>query len=161
MRTLKQAKAQLMRDRFEGVVCPCCEQYAKVYKRTITASMALWLIWLVQSYRREKRWYHVRECLPFFARSKKAAGTAYTGDYAKLLHWGLLRQCTEEVEGKKSSGLWKPTRKGYRFALGRITVPRHAYLYDGHCIELSGPAITITDALGTKFDYEKLMRGDL
>jgi len=157
MPTVEKAREQLMRARWDGTRCPCCDQYAKVYRRTITGTMACWLIWLVQSYRREPRWYHVRESFG----NANPARKYHTGDYGKLLHWGLIVASEEEVEGKKSAGYWKPTRRGYRFVLGKISVERHAYVYNRECIELAGPMITITDALGTKFDYDKLMRGAL
>jgi hypothetical protein len=44
MKTLEEAQTEFYDDLIEGTTCPCCDRWAKVYKRSINSSMAKGLI---------------------------------------------------------------------------------------------------------------------
>jgi hypothetical protein len=151
--SLSAARAQVLSNLDKGGTCPCCAQFAKAYKRALNAPMAVWLIWLVRAYEREPRWYDFREGPTLQARKGG-------GDFAKLVHWGLILMAPNDVmPNKRTSGLYRPTARGLAFVHGHVTVPSHVKLYDNKVIGWSDGQATIQDALGESFDYAELMRG--
>jgi hypothetical protein len=139
-----------------GVRCPCCDQFAKVYRRTMTAAMAQALVSMYRIAERADEWVHVPSTLG------PTHNAARGGDFAKLRYWGLVRESDGEViiDGdKKSSGFWKITPQGQAFVRGQVRVPRHIFLYDSVFLRYSDDTIDITEALATSFSYTDLMSG--
>lgn len=145
MRTLDEAQDWLRSRLDEGAECPCCKQFAKVYKRPINSQMARWLIWLVLEYKHNQRWIDVKE------------SALRGGDYGKLAHWGLIEQEQNTNPTKRTSGLWRPTAKGTDFVFEAVRVEKKVHLYDGRVMGFSGGLVSIRNALGKQFDYEELM----
>jgi hypothetical protein len=145
--TLKDAQDVLRELLDEGAKCPCCTQFAKVYRRKIHATAASKLIAMYRSAGRE--WFH----------ALTVAG-AHSPDAVKARYWGLLEedQATRE-DGSKRTGWWRFTDKGVAWVKNETAVPKYAHLYDGRCLRLSGDNVTIRDALGSKFNYNELMAG--
>jgi len=154
----------------QGARCPCCKQYVKIYKRALGAPMARWLIWLVRTW--DHQFGSKRDLLSDPANSAWVdirQSPVRGGDYAKLLHWGLVEQKSDVLEKKnngakdtKDSGLWRPTFAGIDFARGKTKVASHVYLYDNVKIgEESDQQITIKEALGKKFSYSELMKAPI
>lgn len=139
-----------LREKVEkGACCPLCGQYAKVYRRTITAAMAraLALIWHEGAW--GKRLYvHVPSVDP-----------ARGGDVAKLEHWGLIEEERVVRPDGGRAGYWRLTRRGEDWLNAKTSVPKYARLYDGKLLSLTGPAWGVFDALGKRFDYRELMAG--
>jgi hypothetical protein len=144
--SLKDARDEL-RNRVEhGHECPCCKQYAKVYKRTIYATIARALIVMYRE-------GGTSECVhipSLFAR--KAAA-----DVPKLRHWGLIEEERAVREDGGRAGYWRVTGKGEQFVLNHVTVPRNARVYDNRVLSFTGRHVSIVDCLGTAFDYRELM----
>lgn len=146
METIKEAKEHIAKNALEGVECPCCKQFFKVYKRTINGTMAKTLI---RIYNKAKQvgfstWLHIRRDIN--------NGREPAGDYAKLRYWGLI----EERDGH--SGYWRVTPNGRRFVERDISVPKYALVLSRKCLKLDDTEkITITDALGKKFDLKELL----
>lgn len=125
----------------DGAICPCCTQFAKVYRRKVHAAMALALI---DFYRRNGRQW--------------AEWPGRQSDEAKLRYWELF----EHVEAEHGiSGEWRITDLGERWMRNQCGIPKYARIYDGRRLSLdaSDGYATIVDALGTKFDYHELMLG--
>ena len=155
MTTLVEAKAELRAALLAGgiVDCPCCTQVCKIYKRKLNKPMARLLLWLVHQPEKDPRWYNVHE-FPLIQ------GRRGGGDFAKLVHWGLVEECPKDSEDKtrRTSGLWRPTKKGIAFARGEVEVLSHVHLYNNVAYDVGHAQwIGIRDALGNKFDYEELM----
>ena len=152
--TLGEARDWL-RDRVDhGEHCPCCTQFAKVYRRALTSAPARVLIEL---HRRDQGGAYL--FLPTILDTM--TGTPHQGGYGTLgHHWGLLEpQPGEREDGSWRVGWWRLTDRGRAFVLGRRTVPKYARIYDGRCLGLDGPDWTIVQALGKRFDYRELMDG--
>jgi hypothetical protein len=159
--TLEQAK-QWLRERVkEGAECPCCTQFAKVYRRKLNSSMAYALILVDRFFRSNptEQWLHVPSHLADLGLPGKTAA-AIRGDWAKLLHWNMLiERQGESTSGTPHSGYYGITDVGRGFVGGKIRVPRFAYFYDSKCLRLDADIDTdIHEALGDKFDYAELMR---
>lgn len=148
---MSEAK-QYLRDNWEnGVDCPCCGQFVKKYKDPLNSSRALSLISL---YNQSSGWgEHIH-----ISKIKGASGSG--GSFAQLKHWGLITDLVNTDTKKRKSGMWEITDKGRAFVLNQIAVPKYMYRFDGKCLGFSEELVTISKALGTKFDYTKLMEGN-
>lgn len=145
--TLGEARAILRELVDDGHPCPCCSQFAKVYRRKIHAGIARGLI---AAYRHAGReWFHGPTVIQ--------AGDS--GEVSRLRYWGLVEEATERRDDGGRAGWWRVTDRGEAWVRGRATVPKYARIYDGRCLGLTGDPVTIRDALGSRFDYDELMAG--
>lgn len=135
-----------------GMRCPCCRQYAKVYSRTITGQMVRGLFQIFHQRNRNLRedprneWVYVPDVLDY--RSL---------DTVKAQYWKLLQpEMTIRNDGGRS-GYWRITSLGLAYLFDHVAVPKYARIYNGECLELVGPPVTVMTALGTKFNYDELM----
>jgi hypothetical protein len=149
--TLFTAAMELEKKLEEGAECPCCRQRAQAYCRKLNSGMAASMVWLYQSYARMGYWGWVDtgKAPKYILRSR---------EWGKLAHWNLAKAKPNNDKAKKASGLWKPTPYGMSFARGLGRVPSHVHLYDNKVLGFSGDEISVVEALGSKFDYEELMR---
>lgn len=144
---LMQARTWLRQRLRDGEKCPCCGQYAKIYRRSIHASLARSLIRLHQAAKNsEGGWVHV----------PTAIGPAC--EIGKARYWGLVEEATVKRDDGGRKGYWRLTPDGQAYVRGHKAIPRYALLYDGRCLGFEGPLVDIRDALADRFDYKKLMR---
>jgi hypothetical protein len=151
-KTLGQAQAELKQKLNKGATCPCCGQYAKIYRRTITSSMAYALILIYKT--GSKEWIHVENYLKSID-----CPSPIRGDVSKLRYWGLLDK-KEEVreDGSDRNGMYRITDKGILFVQGKLAVPKHAFIFNNLLNDMSKDEdLTITKALKSKFNYKEVM----
>lgn len=155
---LQDAIDWVRRNVRDGVQCPCCRQFAKVYRRKLHASMACAMVLIARETSRiGGGFFHVPSFLASTGYKGRRIGAG--GDWAKLEYWELIEaQPGAQPATAKTSGIWRATNHGQEFAHGRVLVPSHAVIYDGQLIRLDGPYISIHRALGARFDYTELMR---
>jgi hypothetical protein len=146
--TLGIARAWL-RNRVEaGAACPCCRQFAKVYRRKVNSGMARSLI---RMYRADPERGYVY--IPDLGSRSREEG--------KLRYWGLVEEERTRREDGGRAGYWRVTDLGEAWVLDRITIPSHARVYDSRCLGLDDTQrVSIRDALGNHFNYDELMRGE-
>jgi len=156
-KTLAEARqfVQEGREHKDGVVCPCCEQRAKIYKRKLNAKMVLALIDLVDLYLSQdtRDWINIHDV-------KKIQGRPGGGDFAKLRYFDLIveKERDPEADGdQRSSGYWKPTKKGHLFVLGKWTVPEAVFLYDEKLVREAERETDVRTALGKQYSYAEVM----
>lgn len=127
-----------------GEKCPCCTQFAKVYRRKINATMARTLITM-----------HRHQDGTSFIHVPSLPGD--THEASQLVWWGLI----EDEDGRRDdggrAGWWRLTPLGRHFAKGAIRLPKYAAVYDSRCLRLYGDLVSIHDALGDTFNYRELM----
>lgn len=144
--TLSAARAQVFALLPQGSRCPCCDQFAKRYKRSISGAVSRSLIKMFLEYDRD--YFHIT--------SIRSSGG---GDFAKLRYWGLVEE--KEKDGAKdtrTSGFWRLTDSGVLFVNNELTVPKYVYTYNGIVSSFSeGITVTIEQTLGKKFSYSELM----
>jgi hypothetical protein len=146
--TLDQLRAWLSEHRDEGVHCPGCNQYAKVYRRSVTVGIARVLIAMYRDGGDDAGWVYI----------PSLRGIEKGGDTAKARYWGLIEELPERREDGGRVGWWRLTDQGKAFVRGEVAVPYRARVYDGHLLELvDDRMVTIRDALGTAFNYDNLM----
>jgi len=156
--TLAEAAAWLLQQHKKGAICPCCTQFAKRYKRKLNSSMAYALLLIFHAFRTRTVWLHVPEYLMEVC---KTGPTVRGGDWAKLIHWGLIEQKPDEMrqDGSKRTGFYKITDKGNAFVRGEIRVPKYVYIYASRCVGASEETVSFREALGREngFRYDELM----
>lgn len=140
--TLDDAKDWL-EDRLDGgAVCPCCGQFAKVYRRKLHSGMAKALIEIYRAGGGPSRdWVNITQSII----------TAKGGDTAKLRYWGLAEADPD------TQGIWRVTPVGEQWVLGKTNVLSHAEIYNDRLLNLTGDPLSVRAALGSHFDYEELM----
>ena len=146
MKTLAEAQKWLADRVMTGARCPCCNGYAKVYRRQINSGMARSLI-AMYLHGPQGQWVHLPTQVG--ARSREEG---------KLRYWGLVE---EQVDVQRAdggrAGYWRITDAGRAWVTGQSTVPKFAAVYNNAVLRRYGDEITITDALGSKFNYSDLM----
>lgn len=144
-RTLDDARGWLRERVDDGATCPCCGQFAKVYRRKINGTMARALITL---YRHAGRTYAHAPSLP-----------GDTHEMSQLSWWGLVEDEGTLRDDGGRAGWWRVTDAGEAFVRDLSTVPKYARIYDHRCLNLVGDPVGIRDALGKRFRYDELMAG--
>jgi hypothetical protein len=151
METLKEGKEFLRKNWKEGVDCPCCTQFVKLYKRKLNSGMAFALINIYN--RKTDDWMNVRE---YFRENNMRDNN----DWTRLGIWGLIEERKGKPEhGGKTMGEWKITEKGKSFVRGELRVPSHFNFFDNELYGFSDTTTSIIEALGNKFNYEELING--
>lgn len=139
---LIEAQHWLRRQVDEGAICPCCQQFAKVYRRKVNHGMARSLILMYRLAGQD--WVHV---------PTKIGGRSR--EEGKLAYWGLV-----EPDPNRPRGWWRVTGEGADFVTENIKIAKYALIYDGKRMRLDyTETVGIRDALGTHFDYDDLMAG--
>lgn len=131
---LKQARqwlAKFFRDG-EGVCCPACGQRVQRYSRQIYNTMVQGLKFIAQN--------------PG-TKSNKILRFQGGGDYAKLIHWGLL-------EKHEKDGSWAITAKGLAFLRGEIMVPKYVYIYNSIVFGRSEEHVNVYQCADKGFVFE-------
>lgn len=151
--TISEARRYLKQNVEKGVDCPCCNQFAKVYKRRINVVMSRTLIRLYHLYQQNPLYHHVKEIV---------SGISDTGtnDFSKLLYWGLIEEKVKDPTNTKTrtSGYWRISQKGIDFVLNKISVPSYCYVYNGEAYQFSDEYTNIEKTLDKKFNYVNLMK---
>lgn len=148
--SLARARKLLTERVDEGVGCPCCTQFAKVYRRKVNSSMARGLI---------AAWREYGRGFGYLQDVRRKSGETDNREESKLRYWGLMEEEPKLRPDGGRAGWWRVTDRGYEWIMGWSVVPKYAHLYDGQFLRFSGDPVTIRDALGTKFDYGELMEG--
>jgi hypothetical protein len=127
----------------ESVICPCCDQHAKIYRRQIHSGMVLLLI---NMYRTAGTGWVYLPSLP----QKSRDGTG-------LHYWCLIAEDDEKRDDGGRAGWWRVTERGEEWVLNKIRVPKYALIYNSEVVALEGKGTSVRDALGKKFNYRELM----
>jgi hypothetical protein len=153
------AKIFLKDYREEGAICPCCDQYVRLYRRKITSAMAYGLILLPRRcIDNGGHWIHVENYL----KSLSNIPASIRGDIAKLRHFGLIEAKQEDRDdGSSRNGFYRMTGRGMSFARGKLFAPESVFIYNNKVEGYSDKQISIHYALGNKFDYDELMYGEV
>ena len=145
--TLEQARVRTQAAVQEGIICPCCDRFAKQYRRALHSEMGQFLIMLYRADNNGTEWVHIRDILG-------GGGKAAT-DASYLVYYQLL----ERRGDNESAGWYKTTDLGRSFVEGKQMARSHFFVYGGECKGFDGEYVTIHDVLGVQFKYADLMAG--
>lgn len=152
--SLSQARTIVRNSLEQGIKCPCCHRFAKLYRRKLHSGMSSRL---VRCYALTKatsaEWVHVSDIYRWIHFKSVAPN-----DFPYLENWGLIiAKPTNPHEDQKSSGYWKITEKGKKFVSGQLRVARHVFIYDNIVDSFSDDTTDIYESLGSRFSYQELM----
>jgi len=149
--TLEEAKDWLRNRVDEGATCPCCTQYAKVYRRKLTSVAVRFVIAL---YREKGRDYGHAPAIA----ARRMRDVAHQGGYVTLGgYWGLIQEeRTARPDGGRS-GYWRVTQLGEDFIFARTSIPKYVMVYNSRILCQTGEQITADIALGQHFDLAELL----
>lgn len=134
-------------DREKGFTCPCCSQYVRLYKRSFNSNMGLALTFLYKS----NGFVHLED-------EMAKNGYKRCGDASYLVWYGFVEKLPlKREDNSKRNGYYKITGRGIMFMEGKITAKEKFLMYNNKCEGFDGKDITIQEALGTKFSFQKLM----
>lgn len=141
------AKGKSSRD---GIICPCCDQRAKDYRRKFTPAMCRALIWLYEA-GGARRFVHVNEHAPRWL-------VGFGGYFALAEKWGLITDSENDDERKRRSGMWRLTGLGVAFVESRAMIPTHCTVYNNCSIGWSDTSASIEQILEAGgFSYAELI----
>jgi hypothetical protein len=151
--TVAEARTYIAQNSRDGVDCPCCTRFVKVYRRKLNSAMAQSLIILHNYHARNgwDVWCHLQHYM--------LNQDQYVGQFPLLRHWGL----TEEQEGKREdgnprTGFYRITEYGRAFARGEVDAPGAVFIFNNKVLSMDEEErTTIHTALGDKFNYAELM----
>ena len=161
--SLEDAKKWLRARFSKGAPCPCCQQFVKLYKRSLSKSSAYVLLLMARYYNRvgvnPQDWLHVPSYVAEVAVGNPRRAAAVRGDWAKMKHWGLIEEKPEtRADGSPRVGYWRLTELGRKFVNREVKIPACIYLYNGELMQRAvEEQITIDDALSTDFSYSEIM----
>lgn len=148
METIKEAKEHLRENFKNGVNCPCCGQLVKLYTRKLNSGMAMALIHIYK----QGDWVDVKDYL-------RKNSLKNNHDWTLLRYWGLIEEFKGKVDpNKKNNGVWRITQKGVSFIENKIKLKSHIIIYNNKLTGYSDTYTHIKKALGSKFNYNELMK---
>lgn len=154
--TLQEAQEFLNDNLKKGLHCPCCGQFAKRYKRKITSSMVMALIFIYRKNVKTRDWIHVEDYL----KNIEGIPSSIRGDSSKLRYWGLIEKKHGEKEDKNpDNGYYRMTEKGEMFVKGLIKIPKYVFIYNDNveCFDVT-TEVEIRECFKNKFSYDELMK---
>tara|TARA_R110000803_G_scaffold70704_3_gene133686 strand:+ start:4699 stop:5217 length:519 start_codon:yes stop_codon:yes gene_type:complete len=155
---LREVKSYLKENynQTKGCKCPACGQNVKLYKRKLNSSMAYAVIIM---YRLQKNSSIPNQYFKMNEEIAKLKIPSSNIEYPKLYYWGLVEEKPKDTANTKikTSGYWRLTPLGVKFALNEITVPKYVFVYNNHKEGVSDEWTTINKSLGDKFNYFELM----
>jgi hypothetical protein len=149
--SLGAARAWLRTQLKGGANCPCCTQRAQVYRWSLYSTAV-----------RALAFYHRLGGTRTFVHTPALRELGHTGqgDAARLRLWGLVEEENVRRPDGGRSGWWRVTQAGEDWLMGLTVIDKYALVYSGRCLGFEGPKVNVLQALGTKFDWNDLMRGN-
>jgi hypothetical protein len=138
-----------------GVRCPCCHLPAKVYHRPIDHEMVRTLAAIFRVGGTDQFVHQGRDLED---RVRLRYPKLDSHEVSQLGWWGLVEEkpgSTRRDGGR--GGFWRCTQKGINWLDQIIDVPKWAYTYGGKLLEIDGPPVFASEALGKAFDLDELM----
>lgn len=137
--TLASARAAVAAGREQGIVCPCCDQLVKVYKRKLNSQMAMAAMWMSK----------FDDYVPMHTAPPEIL---LNREYSRLALWWLA----EAMPGKNGvgarRGMWRLTDLGRAFVKAKARVPAYMLVLNGAVVDASRETISIDEVKGFNMD---------
>ncbi len=142
--TLASARAAVVAGREKGIVCPCCDQLVKVYKRKLNAQMASAAVWLSQ----------FDGYVPIHTAPPKIL---LNREYSRLALWWIAEAQPGKNHVGARRGMWRLTDLGRSFVKAGARVPAYMMVLNGAVVDASRETISIDEVEG--FDMDEVWNG--
>jgi len=150
--TIEQAKQFLRENMTNGTICPCCNNFVKMYQRKLTSTMVFCLIHFKKNMDRNgndfQRFISILDQMKLTPTQR--------ADWQKLVYFKLIEPETNE-RGHVRSGFYRLTKIGIDFVNHQTSVPEFANVYNSKVFGYSETKINISQAIKNKFNYLELM----
>jgi len=150
--TIEQVKQFLRENMTNGTICPCCNNYVKMYKRKLTSSMVFCLIHFKKHVDRNGNEF--QNYINILDRLKLTP--MQRADWQKLVYFKLIQAETTQ-RGHARSGYYRLTDLGIKFVNHQSLVPEYVKVYNSKVFGYSETQINISQAIKNKFNYLELM----
>lgn len=146
--TIEHSREWLDENRHEGVSCPSCEQYVKVYRRTINGGMVRTLATMYQ-----------KAGLEFVHVPSLKVDTNH--EVSQLAWRGLVEEEKRVREDGGRAGFWKVTLAGALWLKGITSAPKYAIVYNNKVLELTeDDTVRVTDVKTKNFNLQEVIGND-
>jgi hypothetical protein len=146
--TIEHSREWLDENRHEGVSCPSCEQYVKVYRRTINGGMVRTLATMYQ-----------KAGLEFVHVPSLKVDTNH--EVSQLAWRGLVEEEKRVREDGGRAGFWKVTLAGALWLKGMTSAPKYAIVYNNKVLELTeDDTVRVTDVKTKNFNLQEIIGND-
>jgi hypothetical protein len=142
-----EARQYLEEHKDDGIRCPLCRQYAKIYKRKLNKTMVKCLR-LLYNASRDGHFVHVMTIMAHEARASR--------EIDKVALFGLVESNHERKEDGNKAGYWRIKISGVEFLRGRLSVPKYARVYNGELLGYKGEPVNI-GKVAPEFRLDELM----
>ncbi len=154
--TLEEARAFVRANQRSGTKCPCCDQYVKLYRRTLNGTM-LYALSIIYRYGGSD-WLHVPSFLSREATGQMAVAVR-GGDWAKLKYWRFIEE--KDIirdDGSNRSGYWRITDDGVAFLREEFTTPSAVFIYNDKLVGFDEQKfVSAGDIKHKHFNFRELM----
>lgn len=131
-----------------------------MYSRPLTAAMIHGLILLSKAPDSEKDaegYIHVEQYL-----KKIDCPASVRGDLSKLRFWNFIApKPGAREDGSNKNGYYRVLQGGINFIRGHSMVNSHVKIYNNRYFGDDGKMVNVDQVVKKRFDYNKLMRGEL
>ncbi len=138
--SLHSARQAVKAGRERGVVCPCCDQLVKVYKRRINLQMARAALWMSRTPPGQ-----------FVDMTKAPASIVRNREYSRLALWELAEAERGRNHAGAKKGRWRLTKGGRLFVDNVLRVPEYILVLNGKVIDVSRETTHIGRVKGFHF----------
>jgi hypothetical protein len=149
-RILRDVKQYLQSRLPVGASCPCCGQFAKIYRRKFNSAMATTIRECAENFAMNPIPFHAPTVL-------KLRGKGRDRDMAFLEDWGLVRAVEGKGIGGRTAGMYEVTQDGISFVANQKEVPRYLFFYNAGVIGKSKETIRFQDAKIDRFNVAEVM----
>lgn len=146
--TIEHSREWLDENRHEGVSCPSCEQYVKVYRRTINGGMVRTLATMYQ-----------KAGLEFVHVPSLKVDTNH--EVSQLAWRGLVEEEKRVREDGGRAGFWRVTVAGALWLKGVTSAPKYAIVYNNKVLELTeDDTVRVSDVKTKNFNLQEVIGHD-
>jgi len=132
-----------------GGDCPCCDRHGKYNGFTITQKNAQALLWIYKNAANEDRWVNTAKNAPReFMRAKT---------FTNMRYWGLIEAHPNDRKDVKGSGYWRITSKGIDYILGKMRLPKKAFIYNRKLVGFGEQQVYFKECFKEQFNLEEVM----
>ena len=134
--TVREAREYVKERIEEGVSCPCCGSWNRVYSRRLNRAK-------VRELREIFAFADDQGMLYDYVNIPASGVSLRNREYPKLRFWGLLEPRDPDVGSGEGTGWWRVTPQGVAFVRGTLSLPNKVLEYRSRVLRVAEDAVTV------------------